>query len=188
MPAPRADLSKYAPRIVSFRIHPDKIREVIGAGGKIINEIIAACFVAIDIEDDGLVAITGSDPEGVKRAVEWVNGIVKDVEIGEVYEGKVTRLMDFGAFVEILPNKEGMVHISEFSNQRVNDINDVAKIGDTLKVKVIEVDDKGRINLSVKKADPNYNPEDDQRGLPPRSRPGNGGGFRNDRHGGFQRR
>ena len=156
IPAPRAEMSKYAPRIVTVRIHPDKIREVIGAGGKVINEIIDACGVAIDIEDDGLVAITGNVPEGVARAVAWVEAIVKEVEAGEIYTGKVTRLMDFGAFVEILPGKEGLVHISEFSTQRVENITDVANVGDELKVKVLEIDDKGRINLSVKRADPNF--------------------------------
>ncbi|MFA6918996.1 MAG: polyribonucleotide nucleotidyltransferase [Patescibacteria group bacterium] len=168
IPAPRAEMSKYAPRIVTLRINPDKIREVIGSGGKVINEIIDACGVAIDIEDDGLVAITGSNPEGVAKAVKWVEGIVKEVEAGEVYAGKVTRLMDFGAFVEILPGKEGLVHISEFSTQRVEKITDVANIGDELKVKVIEVDDKGRINLSVKRADPNYAGNDDGGSRPSR--------------------
>ncbi|MFA6421970.1 MAG: polyribonucleotide nucleotidyltransferase [Candidatus Buchananbacteria bacterium] len=168
--APRAELSKYAPKIVSFMINPEKIREVIGAGGKIINEIIDTCDVLIDIEDDGLVSVTGVSPEGVEKAVKWIEGIVKDVEVGEVYTGVVTRVMDFGAFVEVLPNKEGMVHISEFSDRRVDRISDVAKIGDELTVKVIEVDEKGRINLSVKRANPDYNSGHDQGGFAPRDR------------------
>ncbi len=163
IPTHRADLSPFAPRIVSFKIDPDKIRDVIGSGGKIINEIIAACEVAIDIEDDGTVAITGVNPDGVKRAVKWVEDLTKEIMPGEVYDGTVVRLMDFGAFVQILPGRDGMVHISEFSNERVDKITDVAILGQTLKVKVIEIDDKGRINLSVKKADPNYNPANDQR-------------------------
>lgn len=190
IPAPRAELSKYAPRIVTLRINPEKIREVIGTGGKVINEIIDACGVAIDIEDDGLVAITGSNPDGVERAVKWVEGIVKEVEAGEIYTGKVTRLMDFGAFVEILPGKEGLVHISEFSTSRVEQITDVAKVGDELKVKVIEIDDKGRINLSVKRADPNYDAMGDRNSRPSRPafpRRDFRGGDR-DRRGSFDRR
>ncbi len=157
LPAPRADLSPYAPRIFTFRIDPEKIGEVIGPGGKIINEIIDTTGVtSIDIEDDGFVAVTGIDPEAVKKAVDWVQGIVKEVEVGEIYTGKVVRLMDFGAFLEILPGKDGMVHISEFSDQRVDKITDVAKIDQLFTVKVIEIDDKGRINLSVKRANPSY--------------------------------
>lgn len=163
LPAPRTDLSPYAPRIFTFRIDPEKIGEVIGPGGKIINEIIDTTGVtSIDIEDDGFVAVTGVNPEAVKRAVDWVQGIVKEVEVGEVYTGTVVRLMDFGAFVEILPGKDGMVHISEFSDQRVDQITDVAKIGQQFTVKVIEIDDKGRVNLSVKRANPGYAGEDRQ--------------------------
>jgi polyribonucleotide nucleotidyltransferase len=163
IPTHRADLSPFAPRIVSFKIDPDKIRDVIGSGGKIINEIIAACEVAIDIEDDGTVAITGVNPDGVKRAVKWVEDLTKEIMPGEVYDGTVVRLMDFGAFVQILPGRDGMVHISEFSNERIDKITDVAILGQALKVKVIEIDDKGRINLSVKKADPHYSPANDGR-------------------------
>ena len=149
--APRPELSKYAPRIVSFKIKPEKIREVIGSGGKTINEIIAKCpGVKIDIEDDGLVCITSTDPESSAKAVKWIQDIVREVEAGEIFEGKVTRLMDFGAFVEVLPGKEGLVHISQLANYRVNRVEDVAKIGDTLKVQVSEIDDQGRINLTHK--------------------------------------
>ena len=149
--APRADLSPYAPRITSFKIKPDKIREVIGSGGKIINEIIASCpGVKIDIEDDGLVMVTSTDAESAKKAVEWIQNIVKEVQPGEIYEGKVVRLMDFGAFVEVLPGKDGLVHISQLANYRVNKVEDVVKIGDTLKVQVSEIDDQGRINLTHK--------------------------------------
>ncbi len=149
--APRPDLSPYAPRITSFMIKPDKIREVIGAGGKIINEIIANCpGVKIDIEDSGLVMVTSTDAEMSKKAVEWIQNIVKEVQAGEIYEGKVTRLMDFGAFVEVLPGKEGLVHISQLANYRVGRVEDVVKVGDTLKVQVSEIDDQGRINLTHK--------------------------------------
>jgi polyribonucleotide nucleotidyltransferase len=160
---PRTDLSPYAPRIVCLKIDPEKIGEVIGSGGKVINEIIDECNVKIDIDDDGLVSITGNKKEDMERAVAWVEGIVKEVEVGEIYTGKVVRLMDFGAFIQILPGKDGMVHISEFSSQRVEKITDVAQIGQEFKVKVIEIDDKGRINLSVKQADPNYQSAGDDR-------------------------
>ncbi len=151
IPAPRADLSPYAPRITSFKIKPDKIREVIGSGGKIINEIIAKCpGVKIDIEDDGLVMVTSTDAESSAKAVKWIQDIVREVEPGEIFEGKVTRLMDFGAFVEVLPGKEGLVHISQLANYRVGRVEDVCNIGDTLKVQVSEIDEQGRINLTHK--------------------------------------
>ena len=149
--APRHELSKYAPRITSFRIKPDKIREVIGPGGKVINEIIAACGgLKIDIEDDGLVMVCGTDAALAEKAVKWIKDIVREVEPGEIFEGKVTRLMDFGAFVEVLPGKEGLVHISQLANYRVNRVEDVVKVGDTLKVQVSEIDDQGRVNLTHK--------------------------------------
>lgn len=150
LPQPRADLSKYAPRIVSFMIDPKKIREVIGTGGKIINEIIEKTGVKIDIEDSGLVAVTSKDPEGMKKAVEWIKNLVREVEPGEVFEGKVTRIMDFGAFVEVLPGKEGLVHISEMAPYRVNRVEDIVNVGGTVKVICTEIDMQGRINLSMK--------------------------------------
>lgn len=156
IPAPRAELSKWAPRIESFHIHPDKIRDVIGPGGKMINEIIAQTGVQIDIEDDGLVMVTSADPEGMKKAVDWIHQLTREVKVGEVFTGKVTRLMDFGAFVEILPKQEGLVHISELAPQRVATVQDVVKVGDTVTVKVFEIDSMGRLNLSIKRARPDY--------------------------------
>lgn len=156
IPAVRAELSKWAPRIESFRINPERIRDVIGPGGKIINEIIAACNVQIDIEDDGLVMITSVNPDGMKRAVEWVRQLTREVAVGEVFTGPVTRIMDFGAFVEITPKQEGLVHISELAPQRVNTVQDVVKVGDMVTVKVYEIDSMGRINLSIKRALPGY--------------------------------
>lgn len=147
---PRADLSPYAPRIVSFKIDPEKIREVIGSGGKVINNIIAETGVKIDIEDDGLVMVVSTDAEASKRAVEWIKNIVRVIEPGEIFEGKVVRIMNFGAFVELLPGQDGLVHISELANYRVGQVEDVVKIGDTLKVQVKEIDDQGRINLTHK--------------------------------------
>lgn len=145
----RQDLSEYAPKIVSFTINPDKIREVIGPGGKIINEIIAATEVQIDIEDDGTVMVTGNG-EGSAKAVDWIKNIVKEVEPGEIYDGKVTKIFDFGAMVEILPGKDGLVHISEIAHERTNRVQDALAIGDPVKVKVINIDEKGRTNLSMK--------------------------------------
>ncbi|MBI5621466.1 polyribonucleotide nucleotidyltransferase [Candidatus Falkowbacteria bacterium] len=177
--APRPELSPYAPRIISFYIDPDKIRDVIGPGGKIINEIIDATGVEIDIEQDGLVMITGVEGPKTQEAVDWVKNIVKVPEPGEVYEGKVVRIMDFGAFVEILPGKDGLVHISEIAAGRTEKVTDVLNIGDTVKVMVKEVDDQGRLNLSIKRLDPNYKDSgrdfDDRRPSGPNNHRGNGG-------------
>ncbi len=189
LPAPRPDLSPYAPRITSFMIKPDKIREVIGSGGKTINEIIAACpGVKIDIEDSGLVMVTSVDAAASAKAVQWIKDIVREIEAGEVFEGKVTRLMDFGAFVEVLPGKEGLVHISQLANYRVNKVEDVVKVGDPLKVQVTEIDDMGRLNLTHKPFAEPPTPEQLAQGAaspgfdrPPR--PG-GGGFRRGSPGG----
>lgn len=147
---PRKDLSPYAPRITSFRINPDKIREVIGPGGKVINEIIADTGVTIDIEDDGLVMITSKDAGAAVKAETWIKNIVREVAPGEIFQGKVTRIMNFGAFVEILPGQEGLVHISELSHSRVNRVEDIVKVGDVIAVKVKEIDSQGRINLTYK--------------------------------------
>jgi polyribonucleotide nucleotidyltransferase len=147
---PRADLSKYAPRIETIKIHPDKIREVIGPGGKMIRAIQSETGTAIELEDDGTVRITGAKPEGRERAIAMIQGITKEPEVGEIYDGKVTRIMSIGAFVEYLPGKEGLVRVSEISNDRVNRIEDVVKVGDAVKVKIAEVDRQGRVNLSIR--------------------------------------
>ncbi len=154
--SPRAELSQYAPRITSLRINPDKIRDVIGVGGKTINEIIDATGVQIDIEQDGLVMITATNAEGAEQAIEWIKRLTREVAVGELYEGKVTRMLDFGAFVEILPRQEGLVHISELAPYRVNAVSDIVKIGQMVTVKCIGIDDQGRINLSLKRALPDW--------------------------------
>ncbi len=150
IPEPRTELSPYAPRIFTLQISPDKIKDVIGPGGKMINKIIAETGVKIDIEDDGRIFIAALTPEAGDKAIKWVESIVREVEVGAIYLGKVTRIMNFGAFVEVLPGKEGLVHISQFSNQRVGRVEDVVNIGDELPVKVIEIDDQGRVNLTAK--------------------------------------
>lgn len=148
---PRAELSPYAPRIITMNIDPDKIREVIGPGGKMINQIIDETGVSIDIEDDGTVFITAVDQAGSDRAQEMIHNIVKELEAGDTYTGKVTRIMDFGAFVEVLPGKEGLVHVSEIAHERVEKVADVLKVGQEVKVVVTEIDNLGRVNLSMKR-------------------------------------
>lgn len=155
IPEPRATLSPYAPRIITIHIDPDKIREVIGPGGKTINKIIDATKVGekkvdIDIEDDGTIYIAAVSQEAGQKAMEMIQDLTRAVQVGEIYTGRVTRLMNFGAFVEVLPGKEGLVHISQLSYQRVGKVEDVVQVGDTLQVKVVEIDNMGRINLSHK--------------------------------------
>lgn len=147
---PREHLSEYAPKIVCFTINPEKIGEVVGPRGKTINKIIAETGVTIDIEDDGKVYICTPDQEAADQARKMIEGIVKEIEVGEVYLGKVVRIMPFGAFVELLPGKDGMVHISKLARERVEKVEDVVNIGDDILVKVIEIDNKGRINLTRK--------------------------------------
>lgn len=147
---PRRELSPYAPRIITIQIDVDKIRDVIGPGGKMINKIVAETNTKIDIEPDGRVYIAAVDGEGGKRAQKIIEDLTREVETGNTYTGKVTRIMNFGAFVEILPGKEGMVHISELAHERVPTVEDVVNIGDEVSVKVIEIDRMGRINLSRK--------------------------------------
>ncbi|MBW5444524.1 polyribonucleotide nucleotidyltransferase [Cohnella sp. CFH 77786] len=150
MKEPRKSLSPYAPKIISMKIHPDKIRDVIGSGGKIINKIIEDTGVKIDIEQDGSVYISSTDEEANRKAQRIIEGIVKEVQVGEIYTGTVKRIEKFGAFVEILPNKDGLVHISQLANERVAKVEDVVSIGDQIVVKVTEIDNMGRINLSRK--------------------------------------
>ena len=149
---PRAELSKYAPKMLSTKIDPEKIGDVIGKQGKVIQKIQADCEVKIDIEEDGRVFISGIDIDNAKRALSIVELIAKDPEIGAIYNGVVTRLMSFGAFVEIAPGKEGLVHISRLDVKRTEKVEDVVNVGDTVLVKVLEIDDQGRLNLSRRDA------------------------------------
>lgn len=169
IPAPRTDLSKYAPRIVSFMINPERIRDVIGPGGKMINEIIATHKVEIDIEDSGQVTVTSNNPASLDLAVQWIKQLTREVKAGEIFEGRVTRLMDFGAFVEILPKVEGLVHVSELAPYRVNKVEDQVKVGQMVTVVVYEIDSMGRLNLSMKRVESNTFPPAPPAGAPMRT-------------------
>jgi len=175
--APRAELSPFAPRMIVLTINPEKIKDVIGPGGKIINKIIAETGVKIDIENDGRVFIASPDGEGAERAKKMVEALTKDVQVGESYMGTVTRLMNFGAFVAVLPGKEGLVHISQLAPGRVEKVEDVVKVGDEIMVKVVEIDSQGRINLSRKAVLTGEDPSGPLRtnGAPPRDRDRDGG-------------
>lgn len=150
---PRGEMSQFAPRVITLSVPVDKIGMVIGPGGKNIKKIIEDTGVQVDIEDDGRVFITGADVKGAERAKNIIEGMTAEAEIGKTYTGRVTRIMNFGAFVEILPGKEGLVHISQLADRRVAKVEDVVKVGDTIRVKVVEIDDMGRVNLSKKAAD-----------------------------------
>ncbi|MBQ4090436.1 MAG: polyribonucleotide nucleotidyltransferase, partial [Clostridia bacterium] len=147
LPAPREGLSKYAPKIIQFHIDPEKIGEVVGPRGKMINKIIEETGVKIDIEDDGSVYISTEDDKAAQRAKSIIEGIVRELKVGDVFTGTVARIMPFGAFVEYAPGKDGMIHISKLANERVEKVEDVVNIGDTHECKVAEIDEKGRINL-----------------------------------------
>lgn len=152
IPEPRPTVNKWAPKMLTTKVPVDKIREVIGSGGKVIQKISAECEVKIDIEEDGNVFVSGIDLDKAKKAIDIINTIVFEPEVGSIYKGKVTRIMNFGAFVEIAPGKEGLVHISKLEKHRVEKVEDVVSIGDEIVVKVMEIDQQGRINLSRKDA------------------------------------
>jgi polyribonucleotide nucleotidyltransferase len=150
VPGPREDLSTYAPRVMKMKINPDKIREVIGKGGATIRSITEETGCTIDINDDGTVIVASVNREAAEAARKRIEQIVSDVEPGRIYEGKVAKLMDFGAFVTIMPGKDGLVHVSQISDERVEKVSDKLHEGDIVKVKVLEVDKQGRIRLSMK--------------------------------------
>ena len=192
IPQPREELSKYAPKMFTTTIPADKISEVIGKSGKVIKEIQSECDVKIDIEEDGeygQVFVSGLDTEKCKRAVEIVNTISKDPEPGSIFLGKVTRIMDFGAFVEIAPGKEGLCHISQLDVKHTDKVTDVVNVGDIIRVKVLEIDDKGRLNLSrrdvlieVDGLTPENDPENERQSRPRRPYGDRRGDRRNNRH------
>lgn len=149
---PREKLSPFAPRIEKIMINPDKIGAVIGKGGEVINKITQETGAMIDIKDDGLITVAGTDPEGIEKALAWIRGLTEEPEVGKIYEGKVVSIKEFGAFVNIMPGTDGMVHISQLSNERVEKVEDVLKEGQMVKVKLIGIDERGRLSLSLKDA------------------------------------
>lgn len=186
---PRKALSTYAPKIENVHIPVDKIGELIGPGGKMIKHIIATTGAQVDVEDDGTVTISGVDQDGVQKATDWVKNMMREVTPGEIFEeAEVKRMLAFGAFVEFLPGKEGMVHVSQMANEYVKDPADIVKIGDKVKVRVMEIDDQGRINLSMKFNEDGSIPPDDRgnRGGTGHSGGGDRGGYRGGSGGGYR--
>ena len=149
---PRNTLSPYAPRIEKIMVNPDKIGAIIGKGGETINKITKETGAEIDIKDSGLVTVSAIDGESIKKAVNWIKSLVEEPEVGKIYEGTVVKIMEFGAFVNIMPGLDGMVHISQMSDSRVEKVTDVVKEGDIVKVKLTAIDERGRLNLSMKDA------------------------------------
>ncbi|MBN1369166.1 MAG: S1 RNA-binding domain-containing protein, partial [Dehalococcoidaceae bacterium] len=183
----RSELSPYAPRMYKISINPEKIGAVIGPGGKMIRSIIEASGATVDIEDDGSVFVGATSEESARKAIGMITDLTREVEVGTIYTGKVTRLMNFGAFVEILPGKEGLVHISELADYRVDKVEDIVKSGDEITVKVTDIDSQGRINLSrrallpgaAEKQDGQSGPRPDKfRDRRPNDRPHHPGGFK----------
>jgi len=181
----RGELSAHAPRIETMQVPKDKIREVIGTGGKVIREIVAETGAKVDIDDDGTIKIASSDPKQIEAARNWIRGIVAEPEPGTIYTGKVASIVDFGAFVTFMPGKDGLVHVSEIKNDRVENVRDVLSEGQEVKVKLVEVDQRGKVRLSMRLVDQETGEElPDSR--PPRE-PREGGdrgprGDRGDRH------
>jgi polyribonucleotide nucleotidyltransferase len=149
----RTELSAHAPRIETMQVPKEKIREVIGTGGKVIREIVATTGAKVDIEDDGTVKISSADPEKIAAARKWIEGITQEAEVGKVYDGKVVNMVDFGAFVNFMGGKDGLVHVSEIKNERVAKVSDVLTEGQAVKVKVLEIDQRGKVRLSMRVVD-----------------------------------
>jgi polyribonucleotide nucleotidyltransferase len=150
LPLPRPELSQYAPRIITIQIKPDRIRDVIGPGGKVIRGIVEKTGASIDVEDDGTIRIASTDQEAAEQAIEIIRKLTQEAEIGKTYVGTVKKIMDFGAFVEILPGKDGLVHISQIAEKRIEKVTDVLSEGDEVVVKVLDIDPQGKIRLSRK--------------------------------------
>ena len=150
---PRKEISKYAPQIEKLMISPDKIGAVIGKGGEMINKITSETGAEVDIEDSGLVTVSGNDPEKIKKALDWIRGLTEEPEVGKIYEGTVVTIKDFGAFVNILPGVDGMLHISQISDKRLEKVTDALHEGDKIRVRLVAIDDKGRLSLSMRNLD-----------------------------------
>ena len=150
LPGPRPEISKYAPRIEKLMINPDKIGAVIGKGGETINKITTETGASVDIADDGLVTIAGTDSESIQKALDWVKSLTEEPEVGKIYTGKVVSIKDFGAFVNIMPGIDGMLHISQIADRRLKSVDEVLHVGDEVKVKLVAIDDKGKLSLSMK--------------------------------------
>ena len=148
--APKPNLSPYAPRIEKIKINPDKIGAVIGKGGEVINKITAETGAQIDIKEDGLITVAASDTSNIEKAINWIKSLTEEPEVGRIYEGKVVSIKDFGAFINIMPGIDGMVHISELSNERVEKVEDVLHEGQILPVKLVGIDERGRLSLSIR--------------------------------------
>jgi polyribonucleotide nucleotidyltransferase len=185
----RGELSAHAPRIETMQVPKDKIREVIGTGGKVIREIVAETGAKVDIDDDGTIKIASSDPAQIEAARNWIRGIVQEPEPGTIYTGKVASIVDFGAFVTFMPGKDGLVHVSEIKNDRVENVRDVLTEGQEVKVKLVEVDQRGKVRLSMRLVDqetgeelPDSRPPREPREGGDRGPRGEGRGDRGDRH------
>jgi len=149
----RTELSAHAPRIETMTIDKSKIREVIGTGGKVIREIVATTGAKVDIDDEGVIKVSSSDSSQIEAAIKWIKGLVEEAEVGKIYDGKVVNLVDFGAFVNFMGGKDGLVHVSEIKNERVEKVSDVLSEGQQVKVKVLEIDPRGKVRLSMKAVD-----------------------------------
>lgn len=149
IPEPRKEISVYAPRIEKLMVNPEKIGAIIGKGGEMINKITSETGAMVDIEDSGLVTVSGEN-EAIEKAVTWIRGLVEEPEVGKIYEGTVATIKDFGAFVTILPGVDGMLHVSQISEKRVENVGDVLKVGQKVKVKLVAIDDRGRLSLTMK--------------------------------------
>jgi polyribonucleotide nucleotidyltransferase len=180
----RTELSAHAPRIETFTIDKSKIREVIGTGGKVIREIVATTGAKVDIDDEGVIKVSSSDPAQIEAAIQWIKGLVEEAEVGKVYDGKVVNIVDFGAFVNFMGGKDGLVHVSEMKNERVEKPTDVVQEGQAVKVKVLEIDPRGKVRLSMRVVDQETGAELEDTRPPREPREGGGGRDRGPRGGG----
>src|SRR5436305_10469509 len=178
----RGELSAHAPRIETMTIPKDKIREVIGTGGKVIREIVATTGAKVDIDDEGVIKISSADLSQIEAARQWIRGITAEPEVGQIYTGKVASVVDFGAFVTYMPGKDGLVHVSEIKNERVENVRDVLSEGQEVKVKLLEVDQRGKVRLSMRLVDQETGEEIPDTRPPREPREGGDRGARGDRH------